>query len=230
MDGIANHTRRHNDGLKGWQDATAAVTTVPVILGDKENVAATAHFNVGHVVDMAEPGGGAGGCDRLLEMKAISPLRAKHEAGRGSATNGGTPANVGHLFGFGNTEERLRWENYGCAGRGHPSQGFFDHSTGRGWVKKHKGCYHDGVYIKKNELDLVVHETIGGGFSPPAVSRMCRLARAAREGTDRTRYTSRGKISYKAHHTQRVSLAIVKADSHGILKSYRSKSASLSRM
>ena len=59
---------------------------------------------------------------------------------------------------------------------------------------------------------------------------MCRLARAAREGTDRTRYTSRGKISYMAHHTQRVSLAIVKADSHGIIKSYRSKSASLSRM
>ena len=58
---------------------------------------------------------------------------------------------------------------------------------------------------------------------------MRRLARATLEGTDRTSYTPRSKISYMAHHTQRVSLAIVKADSRAIIDGYRRQSASLSR-
>ena len=60
-DGRANHNRQHNAALHCWYTSASAVAEVPVVLGDKENPAATAHFNAGHVVDIAEPGGGAGG-------------------------------------------------------------------------------------------------------------------------------------------------------------------------
>ena len=43
-----------------------------------------------------------------------------------------------------------------------------------------------------------------------------------------TRYTAKRPISYKSHHTQRLSLGIVKADSRGILDSFSRLSASLS--
>ena len=55
---------------------------------------------------------------------------------------------------------------------------------------------------------------------------MHRLSRAA-ASVDRTRYTSKRYISYKAHHTQRLSLGIVKSDSRGILDSFNRLSASL---
>jgi len=228
-DGRANHRRRHDTTLRCWYDAASAVAAGPVILGDKENSAATAHFNVGHVVDMAEPGAGDGGTDRCSELKVVSGLRAKHEAGLGSSANGGTPANVGHLFAFGNTEERLRLENLGCEPRGHPSQGYFDHATGRGWVKGRRGYYHDSLFNKRNTTDVLLHESLGGGYAPPAVARIRRYARAAQAGVDRTRYTSRRRISYISHHTQRASLGIVKADSRGILDSLGKLSASLAR-
>ena len=139
---------------------------------------------------------------------------------------------MGHLYGCGNTEERLRLENLGCAARGHPSLGYFDHSTGRGWVRARRGCYHDGIFNKRNTVDVILHETIGGGFSPPGVSRICSLSRKAASGTDRTRYTSRRPIScpisYKKHHTQRLSLNVVKGDAAGILTAQRKLVASLS--
>ena len=53
-------------------------------------------------------------------------------------------------------------------------------------------------------------------------------ARAARR-IDRTRYTSRARISFLAHHTQRMSLSVVKANSRGILDSCYKLSASLAR-
>ena len=177
---------------------------------------------------MAEPGAGRGGSDRLTELKVPTPLRASHEAGRGSTVNGGTPTSIGHLYSFGNTEEKLRLQNLGCEPRGHPSQGPLDHSTGRGWVKEQHGCYRDALFVKRNELDLIIHESLGGGFAPPAVARIRRMARMAAAGTDRTRYTSRGKISYVSHHTQRISLSVVKANSQGILGSYGKLSAGLS--
>ena len=58
---------------------------------------------------------------------------------------------------------------------------------------------------------------------------MHRHARSAASGTDRTRYTSRRKISFKSHHSQRISLGIVKADSRGILDCFGRMAASLSR-
>ena len=62
--------------------------------------------------------------------------------------------------------------------------------------------------------------------SKPAVAKIHQLSRAA-ASVDRTRYTSKRHISYKAHHTQRLSLGIVKSDSRGILDSFSRLSASL---
>ena len=89
------------------------------------------------------------------------------------------------------TEERLRLENLGCTERGHPCQGPLNHRTGRGWVRARRGLYDDALYVKCHVVDLVLHETIGGGFSPPAVAKINRLSRSAASGIDRTRYTSR---------------------------------------
>ena len=96
-------------------------------------------------------------------------------------------------------------------------------------MRGRRGLYHDALYNKRSVVDVVLHETIGGGFSPPAVAKMHRLARSAASGADRTRYTSKKHISYKSHHTQRLSLGIVKADSRGILDSFKRLSASLAR-
>ena len=79
-------------------------------------------------------------------------------------------------------------------------------------------------------LEILLHETIGGGFSPPAVAKLHRHARSAASGADRTRYTTRRKVfSFKSHHSQRISLGIVKADSRGILHSFGRMANSLSR-
>ena len=99
-------------------------------------------------------------------------------------------------------------------------------------MRQQKGCYHDAVYVKRSAIDVLLHETLGGGFSPPAVARMRRQARAAkreRGWTAPTHYTTRGRLSYLSHHTQRLSLSVVKANSRGIIDSYRKLSASLAR-
>ena len=122
----------------------------------------------------------------------------------------------------------MRLVNLGCTERGRPSDGPLDHGTGRGWVRARKGLYHDAVHVKRSATELVLHETLGGGFSPPAVARVHRCARAAKR-VDRTRYTSRGRISFLQHHTQRISLGLVKANSRGILDTFCKMSASIAR-
>ena len=216
--------------LTNWANVVRATSDGQVILGDKDNARATAHFNQDHVLDMAEPGGAPGGADRVTELKVYSSVTKHQDMGRGSSKNGGTPTSVGHKYAFGNTEERLRLENLGCDERGHPSQGPLDHATGRGWVRGRRGLYHDALHVKRSVVEVVLHETIGGGFSPPAVAKLHRHARSAASGTDRTRYTTRRKVfSFKSHHSQRISLGIVKADSRGILDRFGRKARSLSR-
>ena len=145
-------------------------------------------------LDMAEPGDAPGVADRLTELKVYSSLTKQRDMGRGSARNGGTPTTLGHKFAFGSTEERLRVENLGCDERGHPSQGPLNHRTGRGWVRGRRGLYHDAIHNKRSTVDLVLHETIGGGFSPPAVAKIHRYARLAASGVDRTRYMAKRPI------------------------------------
>ena len=76
----------------------------------------------------------------------------------------------------------------GCKARGQPSQPF-SHKTGHGYVKAHRGFYHDAIFVKRNNFNLLLHETFGGGFSPTAVLKLRRLARkVARGSVDRTAY------------------------------------------
>ena len=66
----------------------------------------------------------------------------------------------------------------------------FNHKTGKGYVKGKKGDYHDALFVKRNRVDLLLHEDLGGGFSPPAAHKIRRLGRKSREHeVDRTPYT-----------------------------------------
>ena len=56
-----------------------------------------------------------------------------------------------------------------------------------------------------------LHESFGGGFSPPAVKALYRHAKKAKLH-DRTYYTGRVRKNFVPYHTQRVSLADVKGE------------------
>ena len=70
--------------------------------------------------------------------------------GKGSVLHGGTVADVGHLYAFGNTEERYRIKILGCKGKGvlgvdRP----FDHTTKVGSVKERAGDYDDALFATR---------------------------------------------------------------------------------
>ena len=147
--------------------------------------------------------------------------------GVGRADTGGNPGSVGDKFAFGNTEERARLANMGCKQRGFRGQRAFDHTTGQGYVKSQRGHYHDGIFTKRNKFNLLLHETFGGGFSPPAVAKINRLARKAqRSGVDRTAYPPHSRLSFVSHHAERISIASVKGVNRAILLYRRAKLAS----
>ena len=128
------------------------------------------------------------------------------------------------------TEEQVRYDNLGCPQRGRPSDPPFDHKTGRGFVEEHNGFYHDGLVNKRNEVEVIVHETLGGGFSPSAVNAIFRYKRMARAGMDNTKYRKSTKhISFLAHHTQSISTAITREDSRALHEALSKKTAELSR-
>ena len=58
------------------------------------------------------------GADVCQEYKVVAPLTKSRRMGRGSVLHGGTVADVGHLYAFGNTEERYRIKILGCKGKG----------------------------------------------------------------------------------------------------------------
>ena len=63
------------------------------------------------------------GGDCCYEFKVPSSLTKSRSEGRGSkpkpdGTGGGQPASVGHLYAFGNTEEKYRVAVLGCRRRG----------------------------------------------------------------------------------------------------------------
>jgi len=206
----ANANRRHNGGLRGWYNAIAAVTTTQIVLGDKDNRAKTKQFNDyndGHVVDIAEIAAGDNGEDVCNEFKCFNTCKKSRTSGQR-----GAPASVGHIYGFGNTEEQCRLDNLGCKPRGRAADGSFDHKTGKGHVKGVKGCYHDALYTKRNRVEILLHEGFGGGFSPPSAHKIRRLGRAAKNGTDRTPYRGGKAVSYVSFHTRDIAMAMVKAD------------------
>ena len=81
----------------------------------------------------------------------------------------------------------------GCKARGQPGQPF-SHKTGHGYVKAHRGFYHDAIFVKRNNFNLLLHETFGGGFSPTAVLKLRRLARGSVDHTSYTRPSTRSLL------------------------------------
>ena len=93
--------------------------------------------------------------------------------------------------------------------RGQPGQPF-SHKTGHGYVKAHRG-FHDAIFVKRNNFNLLLHETFGGGFSPTAVLKLRRLARkVARGSVDRTAPTrpSTRSLTLLCPTMQRASLSL----------------------
>ena len=130
---------------------TRAVAIGQVVQGDKERPELTDMINSTCAVDLAElEGDDATGADVCQEYKVVSPLTKTHRTGRGSKVHGGSVANVGHLYAFGNTEERYRIKILGCKGRGRLGKDPpFNHATGVGSVKARPGDYFDALRNKK---------------------------------------------------------------------------------
>ena len=117
--------------------------------------------------------------------------------------------------------------------RGRSSGGFRGprgncYTTGKGWVKQHDGCYRDALLNKTTAVAVILHESLGGGFSPPAVAAMHRNSKEARAGLDRTKYSCPRPISYFTHHTQRISKTIVHCDATATLDKIKGAKAKLS--
>ena len=97
----------------------------------------------------------------------------------------------------------------GCKARGQPGQPF-SHKNGHGYVKAHRGFYHDAIFVKRNNFNLLLHETFGGGFSPTAVLKLRRLARkVARGSVDRTAYSPKCTRSLLCPTMQSASLSLL---------------------
>ena len=58
--------------------------------------------------------------------------------------------------GFGSTLEQYTVMTCGTRKRGRPQDGPFKHDTNKGYVEFKKGHYHDGIYVKKNNLVLAL--------------------------------------------------------------------------
>ena len=93
----------HDESLRVWHDATQAVATGSVVLGDKEQPEVYAIYNEGEgscVVDLAEAGLGHGGADLCVEHKVWGDLVAP-----GTCSVAETSF-TGDTHAFGNTEEQ----------------------------------------------------------------------------------------------------------------------------
>jgi hypothetical protein len=143
---------------------------------------------------------------------------------------------VGHKYGFGNTEEPCRVAKLGCKPRGRQSDGPFNDDTGKGWVlgegqagrvppRRH------ALFNKNNRVEIVLHENLGGGFSPPAAQKMRRNGRKARDHrVDRTPYQGDRRISYVSYHTRAISMGITKAESRTLIDAAHHAKGRLCRM
>ena len=132
---------------------------------------------------------------------------------------GGKPASVGHLFGFGNTEEHYRLLILGCKGQGLQHQGPLDHSTGKGWVKQQDGQYVDALTRLRSRVVPIIVETTGG-IAPHSRSHCGYLAARSKTpgAVDRTRYgvTRISTKSFFVHHTQQMAKAAAMFDARAI--------------
>ena len=196
-----------------------AVSIGSVVLGDKAKPELTEELNSTHTVDIAEVGGDMRNNRNVLyELK--TPTATKHlwAAGRGSPDNGGAPASTGHLVGFGNTDEFYRAKVLGTKQRGQPTDPPLDHVTGAGHVKESRGQYHDAFLVKKSIVIVFLVEAGSGGICPQGVKSINFLHERAKGVRDGTQYgkSNIATRSFRRHHTQRISFAVVTQDAHNI--------------
>ena len=215
------HSPRHNAVLRATRDAVAAVTTTTVLFGDKEQRDKYQQYNAGRVADLIQPGASPWGTDWLAEIKCPSPLTLTHHAGRGNKNGAGTLEDVGHYYAFGNTEESLHLDIYGCRKRGCRADGPFNHATGRGYVEPKTGYYDDAITKKNNMVIAVIVESFGG-IGTRGVRMLKFTSRRAgdrKRGRDGTRYSRVcNSISYLTHHMRQISGAAVMTDAANIEK------------
>lgn len=204
------YNKRHNAALSAQYDMMVAAAIGPVVKGDKTDRNKTAELCETHTLDLAELGGDEEtGGDVLVEAKVPSSLTKERSAGKGSKEKGGKPAKVGHLYAFGNTEEKYRVLVLGCKKRGSKADGPLNHETNRGYVQRVKGQYADALTKGSRVVPFIV-ETLGGIAPHPRAytAYMGRRVRGkgARDGTKYGRSRTSARTFY-THHTQRISLA-----------------------
>ena len=84
----------------------------------------------------------------------------------------------------------------------------WDSSTGLGAVAAHKGDYHDAIHVKRNTVELRLHNVFGG-FNRGATRALHALSKRA---TDRTAYESWAAPEFQPYWGQRISASIVMTD------------------
>ena len=207
---LGEHSTRHHATNRAWRDALAAVATGTVLLGDKQEAHKYKQYNEGHVADIVQIGASPWGTDWLGETKVPSSLSA-------SPPDPGCEA-VGHMVGFGATEEGLHRTVLGCAQRGAPQDGPFNHNTGKGHVPFFKGNYHDARHVKRNQVVPLIVEALGGiGRRGARCLRfLARRAKDRKRGRDGTRYSRFHPSNFLSHHMARIVTAAVYADAEHI--------------
>ena len=124
-------------------------------------------------------------------------------------------------YAFGNTEESLHLDIYGCRKRGCRADGPFNHATGRGHVEPKTGYYDDAITKKNNMVIAVIVESFGG-IGTRGVRMLKFTSRRAgdrKRGRDGTRYSRVcNSTSYLTHHMRQISGAAVMTDAANIEK------------
>ena len=216
-----DYTAQHNGVMYAARDMVVAAAQGRVLLGDKEKPGKTAQFNATHVVDIVEIGGdGTSGRDVLWEIKVPIPTKAEYCAGHSQRGTSSSPATVGHLYGFGNTEEIYNLKVHGHKGCGKEGDAPFNHATKEGWIRPHDGQYRD-AHLKRNSVTMLLVETSGGinGAGRRAMRALHRRTKL-KGATDGTLY-GRLRISQKSyirHHASRLSLAACRGNAEQINK------------
>ena len=116
------------------------------------------------------------------------------------------------------TEEWWHRQILGCRERGLPTDGPFDHNTGKGHVPFHKGDYYDARYVKRNQVVPLIVEALGGiGRRGARCLRfLARRAKDRKRGRDGTRYSRFHPSNFLSHHLSKIVAAAVYTDAQHI--------------
>ena len=185
------------------------MATHPIVMGDKSSPELYALYNDGCVVDLAEERMGKGGGDLCIELKVWNSLVAADSSSRRNDTtyHGGTHA-------FGNTEERAIHRVLGVKGRDGDER--WESMQGVGHVTAHDGDYHDAQHVKRNTVELRLHNLFGG-FAPGSARGLRDLSKRT---IDRTLYENRSATDFATYWAQRISAAIVLGDARRCLRRF----------